>query len=337
MTARVLQLLLSPAIGGAETLAFGLEAGLSEHGFEVQTGFLDPAGSSASPLARIARIRALVRAVQPDIVLAHSALPNLYARLVAGRRLPVVVVLHSASRDFDNPMLRLAERALRRRTALVVAVARPQATEYRSAFGSSVQLELIPNGVSVSLGAKPCRASAEGQVRVVTLARINQQKDPATWRGAALLAVATRPDLAFAWSGPRAAEVDQQALVAATGHPSVTWAGPTSEPGAVLAAADIYFHPARAEAHPLAPLEAAAVGLPVVCSDAVASSLPAGMPAATFATGDAAAAAAAVLAVADDLPAAMRHAAAWRPRVLTEYGMERVLADYARVLNRVVL
>lgn len=329
---KVLQLLLAPAIGGAETLAAGLGSGLGDHGFAVTTGFLDPPDSSSHPVARLLRLRALVAAERPDVVLAHSALPNLYARLVV-RRVPVVTVLHSASRDFDDRLLRGAERMLRRRTACVVAVSRPQQQEYAEAFGDAVPVRLIPNGVAVGL---PNRQPAGGPVRVVTLARINHQKDPGTWREAALLAVAQRPGLVFAWSGPASTTAELQDLVARTGHDAVLWAGPTSDAGAVLAAADVYFHAARAEAHPLAPLEAAAVGLPVICSEAVAASLPPGLPAATFVTSDPASAAAAVLRVVDDLQAWTRHAASWQSSVRERYGLDRVCADYAQVLHEVL-
>ena len=185
---KVLQLLLAPAIGGAETLAAGLENGLVPHGFEVRTAYLDPTGSSPSQAARFRRLRSLVRQVSPDVILAHSALPNFYARLVAGRGLPVLTVLHSASRDFDNRVLRTAELLLQRRTAAVIAVARPQAEEYEAAFGNRGAVVLVPNGVSSGLPDK-LTSRDDGTLRVVTLARINQQKDPSTWRAAASLAV----------------------------------------------------------------------------------------------------------------------------------------------------
>lgn len=332
---KVLQLLLAPAIGGAETLAAGLETGLVPHGFDVRTAYLDPTGSSPSPAVRLRRLRSLVREMGPDVVLAHSALPNIYARMVAGRALPVVTVLHSASRDFDSRLLRTAESLLQRRTAAVIAVARPQAEEYEAAFGNQVTLLVVPNGVSPDLPTKrPARN--DGAVRVVTLARINQQKDPATWRAAAALAVASQPELQFTWWGPAATDPELQALVVAEGNPALVWAGPTTDVGSVLSAADVYFHPARAEAHPLAPLEAAAVGLPIVCSEAVADALPKGLPSATFATGDPAAAAAALQHVIHDLGAAATNAHTWRSVIRKEYGMDRVVADYSRVLEGVL-
>ena len=126
-----------------------------------------------------------------------------------------------------------------------------------------------------------------------------------------------------------------QALVELTGNDALIWAGPTADAGSVLSRADIYFHPARAEAHPLAPLEAAAVGLPIVCTEAVAVALPRGLPAATFATGDAAAGADALRVVLDDLTAATANASTWRPLIRTQYGMDRVVTDYSKVLKRV--
>ena len=337
MTLRVLQLLLSPAIGGAETLAEGLGQGLPEHGFDVVTCYLDPPGSPTSPWSRWRRLRRLVRSTRPGLVLAHSALPNVYARLAAGRRVRVVTVLHSASRDFDDATLRRAEKLLQRRTATVVAVARQQAEEYASAFGDRVPVTVIPNGVSSALGARPPAPEGRARLRVLTLARVTRQKDPLTWRAAALLVVSKRRDVDFHWFGPAASDDETlQSLMAETGDDRVRWMGPVAAAVDAIADADLYFHPALAEAHPLAVLEAAAAGRPIVCSEAVAAVVPAGLPVATFPTANADAAAAALADALERLPEASGHARAWQPRILADYGLERAVSDYAEVLRNVL-
>ncbi len=111
---RILQILLSPRIGGAETAANSLTSVWREHGHEVDTAFLDARG--AAPVRRLRHIREEVRAFRPDVIVSHSALPNIYARLAVRRSVaPVVCVLHSAARDFDDAKLRLAETLLRHR------------------------------------------------------------------------------------------------------------------------------------------------------------------------------------------------------------------------------
>jgi L-malate glycosyltransferase len=254
----------------------------------------------------------------------------MYARLGVGSRYPVVTVLHSASRDFDNLKLRTMERILSSRTALVVAVSQARSDEYVERFDSRVPIRVIPNGVRADLPQK--REGTTVPRQIVTMARVNSQKDPRTWRDAALLVLAECGDLVFQWVGPASSDKDLQGVLSDASDTSIRFAGPTQYPGAVLEEADIYFHSALAEAHPLAVLEAAAVGLPIVCSNTVAKTIPEGLPAGVFTAGDPVDASRKLLHVVHDYPVAARHALAWRARIADDYSLARACAGYGEVL-----
>ena len=117
-----------------------------------------------------------VRTFRPDVVVAHSALPNVYARLAAPTGVPVVTVLHSATDDHHNRVLRIAERVLGRRTAHVIAVSRVQAEVYLTHFPRrSPRTTVIPNGVRAELVPATARPVAR---TIGVLARVDMQKRP---------------------------------------------------------------------------------------------------------------------------------------------------------------
>src|SRR5207244_4215676 len=89
---------------------------------------------------------------RPDAILSHSALPNIYARIVCGR-IPVITVLHSSSRDFEMWTIRVAESILRCRTRGVIAVNEARQREYVAQFRTS-NVILVPNGISDDLPQK---------------------------------------------------------------------------------------------------------------------------------------------------------------------------------------
>ena len=100
---RVLQLISSLPVGGAEDLVAAMVTGLDPRRFEMQAATLGPAGElgreltqagypvhslnldfKRTPLVRIvARVRQLLREARPDILHTHLYHPNLYGRLAS--------------------------------------------------------------------------------------------------------------------------------------------------------------------------------------------------------------------------------------------------------------
>jgi glycosyltransferase involved in cell wall biosynthesis len=278
----IAQVLLSPRIGGAESLAADLAKYWATKDITSEILYLEPDGVARSKLWRAFALRKALIKSQADVVLSHSALPNIYTCLVAPRGIPVVNVLHSASDDFASIKLRLAERLLQQRRFAVVAVSKVQAERYEFYFGTRVLTVVIPNGVRDDLPFKetfPTRPQ-----RVITMSRVASQKNPALWIATAKSLAESEADLELIWFGPVTAGSDLETLTsahAASGEPG-KFAGPTSDPQSKLLDSDIFFHPSSSEAHSIGILEAAAVGLPIVCSFDVSLTTPEGVASVTF-------------------------------------------------------
>ncbi|MDD7942858.1 glycosyltransferase family 4 protein [Actinomycetospora lutea] len=279
---RITEVLLQPTIGGAETLVAGLARRWSAAGDEVETIYLDPPGAPTGRAARLRRLSRALERIAPDVVHAHSALPNIYARLAARGRWPTVTVLHGAGANFDVPSLSAAERLLARWTGHVVAVSADQVAEYRARFGGSTPVTLIPNGVRedlvtrsepsprLAIAASLCRLEPQKRIDVLT----------AGWAGADL----DGAELLIAGSA-RDDETHRQAAAWIAACPNARALGDVGDVPDLLSRTDLLVHAADVEAHPLAPLEAAVAGVPVIMSDRVAATVP-DVPAAVFRAGD---------------------------------------------------
>lgn len=327
---RIAEVLLRPAIGGAESLAENLRQHWLAEGHDVETLYVDEAGSPAGRLARVQCLTEAFRTFEPHVVHAHSALPNIYARLASRGRWPTVTVLHSAGRDFDTPALRLAERALARWTAHVIAVCPAQVDEYRERFGACVPVSLVPNGVRADIVARS--SASAGVDRAVSVGRLDPQKRIDLliegWRRAEL------PDARLRIAGVASDELTQGHVESwAAGVPGVTLLGVVSDVPGLLAESDLFVHAAAEEAHPLAPIEAACAGLPIVVTDEVAAKLPPGLAAATFAGGDADALRAALLTAAGSYAVLARNAINRAPDVAREFSIVRCADRHLDVLR----
>ena len=297
---RIASVLLTPQVGGAETLEAALVDRWRAEGHDVTTVYLDPPGALTGRQQRVARLRRAFASLAPDVVHAHTALPAVYARLAARGTWPVVTVLHSAGENFDIRSLRWAERAVARWTDHVVAINPGQVQEYRRLFGPRTPVTLVPNGVRDDLVP---RTAPTGRIRVAgALNRLVPQKRVdvllAGWTRAAL------PDAELRVAGEAPDDATRaQAQRWADDAPTARLVGGVADVPGFLAAVDLLVHAADSEGHPLAPLEAAVAGVPVVVSDRVAATVPE-LEVTTFRAGDA-----------DDLAATLRAVAAEYPRL----------------------
>lgn len=336
---KIAQILLSPRVGGAETLAASLEREWNLAGVESHVFYLDSGTSHSSRLIRWRNLAREIRRLDPSVVVAHSALPNIYARLSTPRRIPVVTVLHSATDDFFSIKLRIAESLLLRRTRAIVAVSAAQAHTYLSHFPRAhSRMGVIMNGVAANLPMKTPDISGTSVTRIVTLARFAPQKNPSLWIDTVERVSVTRPDASFEWWGPVADDCGSRELSRTATHPSFRGElkGATTEPGQVLLKADILFHTSDREAHSIAILEAAAVGIPIVCSQSVAATLDACIPFVAFETGNASAAVAALESMIDDWPRAVARSLAIRADIRAKYSSASCATAYLALLERLV-
>lgn len=328
---RIVQVLLSDRIGGAEALAATLQSAWEARpGYETTTIYLDE-GPPTSRWARLASLRRRLRKIRPDIVIAHSAIPNMYSRLAKVRGVPVVCVLHSASDDFASFPRRWSERLLRKRTGAVIAVSEQQARGYMRRFGGKgARVRVIPNGLP---GSWTHKVAPSPQPRtVVTLGRVVDQKRPDLWLEIAEIAAERLPELTFEWWGPIVNDGEPEAmrlLAASKAESNVVYRGVTDMPNAVLCNADVFLHTSQREAHSIALLEAAAVGLPIVHSAEVVPSSERGFNI-RFAAADANAAVSALATIIREWPKAGLAAIAEAPAVLE--GANRVEKLYDEVI-----
>ncbi|MEL4505636.1 glycosyltransferase family 4 protein [Luteococcus sp. H138] len=284
---RIAQVLVKPQLGGAETLVSSLEAEFTARGIETRTVYLDPEGPAQGPAGRIRTLRRQLRDFHPTHILAHSALPNVYARLAAAPRTPVTCVLHSASDDFADPMLRCAEWVLLPRTAAVIAVSQVAHQQYTSRFPNRDRVVLVNNGAAADFHPEGPRARTP--TRFVSVARVADQKNPQVWIDAVTAAGRELPQARFTWWGPAGSEDYQRVMDEFNAaQPHAHFEGATSQAAQRMREADVFLHTADAEANSIVLLEAAASGLPIICSEAVAATLPEDFHATAFRTGDAA-------------------------------------------------
>lgn len=287
---RICEVVLAPAIGGAEVLALGLADHWRRDGHEVeflalehpQRGegwFPEPVAVASeltsAPGRRLRRVvgtRRVLKRGGYDVVHAHSFLPNLYARLalVAGNARPVsVVTLHSGADDYWARRFRFAERALLGRTDAVVAVTPALVDEYGAHFGAArSRIRLIPNGVDVA--ETPKRPLEAAPSKFVAIGRLAPAKDIETLLRGFDLFAREHEQVSLRIVGP-----DSDAAYAAAMRrvqdslptkDRMTFVGRVERVQDELEQADVFVHAAVMEAHPIGLLEAAAYGVPIVCS-----------------------------------------------------------------------
>jgi glycosyltransferase involved in cell wall biosynthesis len=236
-------------------------AGWSERAASVE---LLPRGPSV-----VGALRAQVRAVDPDVVHAHSSFAGALTRTVlpAPWRHRVVYTPHCyAFRRSDiGPVSRFAywaiEAALARRTAAVAAVSRPEAAT-ADALGGHARVTHVPNvarGCPI-LEARPL-PRRDQPLRIVTAGRITPAKDPAFFAAAAARREELPRPTAWTWVG--GGSDDDVAFQEAAGVEVTGWVD-RSESLRRMTQADVYVHTAAWEGCPMTVLEAAALAVPIV-------------------------------------------------------------------------
>jgi glycosyltransferase involved in cell wall biosynthesis len=292
---KVLQLLVSLPVGGAEDLVAAIVRGLEPARFDVQAATIGPAGLIGEELTRagypvhslgldikrtsdfkvILRVRRLLRDVQPDILHTHLYHPNYYGRLAAlGLDLKGVVASvhnvyarHKFHRRFWNFLL---SRATDRVVAVSSQVWR-DVRRYDAAPRS--RLCLLPNGISLrALQVQESREEARARLGVAGLClgavgRLEEQKGHAYLLQALPLVLTAMGEatLLLAGDGRLRESLERQARELGV-EPQVKFLGTRRDMPLVYRALDVFVLPSLWEGLPLALLEAMGAGLPVVAS-----------------------------------------------------------------------
>jgi len=272
-------LVLGPSSGGIRRHVAVLRDGLRDLGWDVAVagpaGVLDGLGGvdhvvdvstspARAPLAARA-IRALARDV--DVVHAHGMKAGLCTALAGVR--PRVMTLHNVVLDENAGraagVLRAVERRLPRAMDRTIAVSQDIASGFDGAPGMVVVAPAGPAPVPVRDPETVRRDLGVGDAPlVVTVARLNPQKDLPTLLAAAAEVLAVRPEVRFVVVGGGPAEAEVRAEHARLGlGDAVQLLGARPSAADELAAADVFALSSIWEGSPLTVAEALLLRRPV--------------------------------------------------------------------------
>ncbi|MFI5955354.1 glycosyltransferase family 4 protein [Cryptosporangium sp. NPDC051539] len=309
-------------------------------------------GPGPGMLAEAQQLRRILDDVRPDVVHLHCAKAGLIGRSVLRGRVPTVFSPHAWSFQAVDGALRRAvlawERYALRWTDVVVCVSAAE-RDTGVAHGLRGRMEVLPNAV-LPASVEPVRARPRPAVReelgldpgtpvAVCAARLARQKGQDVLIDAWPAVRAAVPGARLVLVGDGVARPALETAVRRAGAEGVDFTGPVDRSIALswMYASDVVVCPSRWEGMSLVPLEAMALGRPLVVTavDGMAEAVPPG-------TGwivppeDPEALAGAVVAVLSDTEAARAAADAGRRRASLTIGDDsaaRLLDLYGEVLQ----
>lgn len=285
-----------PIDGGVGRHVSDLMTGLAERGYDVivcgpappKQGLADERvhhvtvdlRRSVSPVVDVAALWDLIRVireVRPDIIHAHSSKAGAVTRLahVLNHRIPVVYTPHLYSfasyfaHDLERFAYRQVERALAPLADRVVCVCEAEAQLART-VGPSDRVRVVYNGIGSHDQGKAdprmVELSSSGPV-ICAIALLQPRKGIETLIDATpgVLDGHPRAQIAIWGDGPSLRALRDRASALGVAH-AVHFLGLCDDSLAALRGADVFVHPALAEAFPYVVLEAMSVGAPVVAS-----------------------------------------------------------------------
>ena len=275
---KVLQVLHSDENSGVEALAAMIGGDLARAGADVETYFLYPSFSAGKAAKLWGAARGLwhIFRSRPDMILTYQATASVLAG-VAGRTMGcrLRVVHQTAKPSVTHPVSRWLDRAAGSNGFYTANIANSQATLAEFAdypAGYRMRMRLIEHGVT------PPRPRTG---RAATLARYQVPDDGAILFNAGRLneqkaqqliirTLPVLPQVRLVLAGGGALEATYRSLAQSLGvSDRVHFLGYVTrdEVGDLLGAADVFVFPSVWETFGLAIVEAAMLGLPVVCTE----------------------------------------------------------------------
>jgi GT2 family glycosyltransferase/glycosyltransferase involved in cell wall biosynthesis len=298
----------------------------------VRTGVRDRALAPARLAGHAAEIHRLVRALEPELVVAwgmRSAIACLTVPRLRGR----VAFQHNDL--LPGPVIARIVRAAADRADLVTALSRGAAADLDPAGRLGSRLQIVHPGVDVErfdADAVPARPP-----EVILLGAITEWKRPDLALEVVAAARRRRPDLRLRVVGAPFAD-DGSALVTrlrararrADLAGAVELVGPVADPRPDLLRATCLLHCAEREPFGIAVLEALAAGRPAVVPNAFGpAEIVDESCGVLYAPGDVAAASEAILSLVDDRGRAAAMGAAGRARAARQFDLETARSRYA--------
>jgi glycosyltransferase involved in cell wall biosynthesis len=313
----------------------------------------------------LAELVGLFRRLEPTIVHTHTPKPSIYGRIAARlARVPIVVnTVHGLYALADDPWpKRAAVYGLERLAAAcsqAELVASPEDLDtLRRLRVPADRLVLLDAGLGIDLdrfdpravtaperaaARRELGATADGDVVVGVVARLVREKGyPEVFDAAARLR-ARCPQIRVAVIGPEEPDKSDALTAAdrrAAERAGVRFLGGRDDVVRLYAGMDVFVLASHREGFPLTPMEASAMGVPVVATDirGCRQVVEDGTTGVLVPVGDAAALAAAIERLATDPAQRHRLGAAARRKALDSFDqrrcIERTLATYDRLLAR---
>ena len=364
---RVLEMIDRPFLGGGQIVLLSLARHLDRERFEVavcaaaggpledevrRLGFVfHPAAFSKKPSLGLLRgLECLLIENRIGLLHTHGGVAGLFGRWAAHRAgTPAVIhtlhgihYLHYRNRLIKNVYIRL-ERRCSKFTDAVICVSeadRTQALRHRLADESRIRF--IRNGIETT----PPRSGPAWDRRLLELqrklnldrpivgavARLHRQKGVSYLFRAAETILLAHPEAKIVVVGGGPLETEFRAMTAKEGFGrSVAFLGERADASEILALFDVFVLPSLWEGLPLALVEAAAAGKPIVATDidGVREVVRNGETGLLVPPRDSAALAAAVLRLLDDPDLAGRLAGRARAEVPPLYTVERMVSETA--------
>ena len=353
---RILQVINSLTLAGAERLVVDLVPCLEQRGVEVSLLLLQILNSPFEHQLRERGVRLLrvadggvyspahafqvARAMEEhDLVHVHLFPAQLWAVLAAqvqGGRVPLLTTEHGAKNERRKPWLHPFDAWLYRRYASIACNSEATASALRQWVpGVAERLTVIPNGVDLGRFSARPTAGTNKQPVITFVARMESQKDHAT----ALRALAQVPGAVLQLVGDGPLEPELRRLAEDLGIATrVRFLGQRDDVPELLRASDIYLHSSPSEGFGLAVLEAMAAGLPIVASRDAALTALVGDAGELVPPGDAAAMASALCRLVES-PAERARLAALAGERARRFSIEATadayIAEYQRILGKV--
>ncbi len=223
-------------------------------------------------LRQLRRVTARLREIRPSLVHVMSFGWNLDLVLAAWMlRIPVILHVHTPEEAGFRNLNRFA-------AAKVLFCSEFERRNFRHLERISRKTEVLYNAVDMDRFARaaPVRHAfglRGGEIAIATIAQISWRKGIDILLETARLLLGQRQDLVFLIAGPDAvgeqkfaAEMRQQAIADPVLCGRVRFLGPRQDIPDLLASADLFFLPTRAEPFGIVVVEAMAAGLPAVVS-----------------------------------------------------------------------
>ncbi len=216
-------------------------------------------------------IRELVRSTNADVLHAHGYKSDLYCYFAAGgTSIPLVATCHTwYDNDVKVWLYGVLDRFVLRSFAGVVAVSEEVKQRLLAAGVPSQRIRLIRNGIGVeSLHARfHSDRGPEGMLHVGLVGRLSREKGIDIYLRAAARVLTSMPQVQFSVAGDGPDREALQVLIKALGiHDQARLLGRLDDLGGFYRSLDLLVSASRQEGLPMALLEGAASGLPVVAT-----------------------------------------------------------------------